>query len=362
MSYQDSLRILEEYKEQREDFSTLEAIATDIVTGVIYDAGITVMDIKHRVKSVTSLLNKVNRKPDSYKHLCDITDILGVRIICYFTDEIDIIGNLIINNFVIDEEKSVDKRRLIKADSFGYLSLHFICYLKNDGRYDKNLCSLPFEIQIRTVLQHQWATIEHTFGYKTQYGVPRYVRREFSRLAGLLELADDEFVRVRNHVEQYTQDIHDRIIDNDADDVSIDSVSLEEFLNYNKQMQDFVMKIASIEDSEVEYTSSEAYIEQLAWLEKYTLGDLNKMLKENRKLAYKLAFNTLSGTELEMIASNVALRFLCRAELVAKGYSLEEIVGFLSISVKDHDRAVRQAERLLAQYEAIKASEDLEEQ
>lgn len=358
MSYQDSLKILEEYKDARENYNTLETIATDTISGIISDAKISVMDIKHRIKTVTSLLNKVNRKPDNYKHLSDMTDILGIRVICYFTDEIDRIGDLIVDHFIIDEEKSVDKRKIIKADSFGYLSLHFICYLPDNGMYDKELCKLPFEVQIRTVLQHQWATIEHTFGYKTKFGVPRYVRREFSRLAGLLELADDEFVRVRNHVEQYTEDIHDRIVENNADDVLIDSVSLEEYMNYNKQMQDFLVKVAGIEGSTIEYANSESYIEQLAWLDKYTLGDLQKFLKDNKKLAYELAVETLAGTDMDVLSSSVALRYLCRAELCNKGYTKDEIVDFLSLSVRDSNRALKQAERLISQYESISSRDE----
>ena len=362
MSDQRSLVILDEYKAERENFDKLEVLTTTLVKEIISEAGIHVMDIKHRVKTVTSLLGKVNRKPESYKHLSDMTDILGVRIICYFTDEIDVIGELMEKFFVIDEEKSVDKRKLIKADSFGYLSLHYICSLPNNGQFPEELCRLQFELQIRTVLQHQWATIEHKFGYKTKFGVPRYVRREFSRLAGLLELADDEFVRVREHVKQYTEDIHDRIVENDADDVLIDSISLEEYMNYNKQMQEFLNKLASIEDSSIEYANSEIYIEQLAWLDKYTLGDLQKMLYENREVAFRLAQDTLIGTELDVIASNVALRYICRAELVNKGYTKDEIVDFLSLTVKDLNRAEKQAERLIGQYEKIMSDMEDEEE
>ena len=48
------------------------------------------------------------------------------------------------------------------------------------------------EIQIRTVMQHAWAEIEHDLGYKSKEDIPDKYRRQFSILAGLIELADDK--------------------------------------------------------------------------------------------------------------------------------------------------------------------------
>ena len=43
---------------------------------------------------------------------------------------------------------------------------------------------VKIEFQVRTLLQHAWAEIEHDFGYKTEVAVPREMRRRFCRLAG----------------------------------------------------------------------------------------------------------------------------------------------------------------------------------
>ena len=63
-----------------------------------------------------------------------------------------------------------------------------ICSLPKDKGYPEELTEYTFEIQFRTVLQHAWAEIEHDLGYKTEFGIPLDVRREFSRVAGLLEI------------------------------------------------------------------------------------------------------------------------------------------------------------------------------
>lgn len=62
---------------------------------------------------------------------------------------------------------------------------------------------LKLEIQIRSILQHTWAEIEHDIGYKSELEVPKSIRRKFSRMAGLLELADQEFDAIRVELKNY---------------------------------------------------------------------------------------------------------------------------------------------------------------
>lgn len=62
---------------------------------------------------------------------------------------------------------------------------------------------LKCEIQIRSILQHAWAEIEHDIGYKNEIAIPKQMRRKFSRIAGLLEIADQEFVQIRSELEDY---------------------------------------------------------------------------------------------------------------------------------------------------------------
>ncbi|MCI6613768.1 MAG: hypothetical protein MSC54_06140 [Clostridiales bacterium] len=170
--------------------------------------------------------------------------------------------------------------------------------------------------------------------------------RELARIAGLLELADDEFVRVRDGMKAYTDDIRRKITENRADDVLIDLISLREFLERNTRMQAFTAELAAICGAELDQISPESYIEQLRWLGKKTLGDLQNMLDEDHDLALAMAKQTLDGTELDILSSNVGLRFLCRAELIHKGYTLEQAAEFLKLSMGDTARAERQAKHL----------------
>lgn len=356
MNIKDRL-IMDEYREQRADFVKLGEIVHTMLRSVAKEAGIPVMSIEHRIKDEKSLEGKLYRKGDGYQHLDDITDILGARIICYFNDDVDRIGQIIEQTFAIDYENSSDKRALMRADAFGYLSLHYICTLPDEEDYPDELRSKSFEIQIRTMLQHAWSDINHDLGYKSQFGVPRTITREFARLAGLLEIADNEFVRVRDDMNRYTEETRRKIIENDADDVLIDMISLDEYMRSNCEIRTFIDRLASIENSEINEINPEAYIPQLKWLKLETIGDLSRMLEKNKAIAYKLAEKTLKGSELDILASNVALRFLCRAELVASGYSQDEAAEFIYISVKNKERAERQAKHLFKMYKDIKGDE-----
>lgn len=345
--------ILEDYRKQKDDFIQLGDTVHSILDELCRDSGIKPLVIEHRVKKEKSLAGKLERSGGWYSTFEDLTDILGARVICFFSDDIDKIGKSVEERLVIDWDNSSDKRALIKADSFGYLSLHYICSLPFNAGYPDNICGKKFEIQIRTVLQHAWAAINHDLGYKSEFGVPRDVTREFSRIAGLLEIADDEFVRTRDHMREYTENIRQKIIENKADDVHIDSISLNEYVKRNTKMQTFLHEISMIANAEISEIDAENYIVQLKFLGKETLGDLQQMMDENRSLALLLAKNSLANAELDILSSTVGLRFLCRAELLNKNYPSQKITEFLKLSLGTEDKASRQAKHLLGMYEKI---------
>ena len=343
--------ILEDYRKQRDDFVKLGDTVHSMLSDIVKDLGLTVLAVEHRVKEEKSLAGKLERKGDLYNTFEDITDILGCRVVCFLSDEIDKIGEKIEQNFVVDWEHSSDKRALIKEDTFGYLSLHYICSLPFGDKWPDEICGKKFEVQIRTILQHAWSAIHHDIGYKSDFGVPREIKRQFARLAGLLELADDEFVRARDNMVGYTEDIRQRIITDDADDVTINMISLNEYVLHNQRMLNLILEIAEIAGAEVRKIDPESYIPQLAFLGITKLGDIEVMIKENHDLAISLAKKALSAADLDIVSSSVALRFLCRAELLNKNYDFDKMVEFLKISLGTKEKAERQAKHLLSQKE-----------
>ena len=81
---------------------------------------------------------------------------------------------------------------------------------------------------------------------------------------------------------------------------------------------------------------------------------MQQMLEENRELALKLAERALANADLDILSSSVGLRFLCRAELLNKHYSLEKTTEFLKLSMGTTEKAERQAKHLFRTYEKVK--------
>lgn len=342
-----SQRIVEEYRELKPDFQKLGEMVVADLKKVVGEAGIEIQTIEFRVKKEDSLIGKLGRKGDKYTSLSDITDVLGVRIICFFADDVNKVAAILERMFLIDWENSVDKRAQLSPDTFGYLALHYICSVKADSGYPEKMCEQRFEVQMFSMLQHVWNLINHGLGYKSEFGVPRRITRKFSRVAGLLEIADDEFMSIRDHVHQYSSEIRERIANNTADDVELDLVSLREFVFHNREMHRFLLEIADLCGAKISEIDPESYLVQLRWLGKTNIGELQEMLQENRKLAYELAGQSLRNADLDILSTNMGLKYLCRAELLNKDYSREKVIEFLKLSLRKADRAEKQADRLL---------------
>ncbi|MCF0223577.1 MAG: RelA/SpoT domain-containing protein [Fibrobacter sp.] len=343
--------ILSEYDGQREAFLELQRQVSDQISDALKKDGIRVLSLSARVKDRASLHGKILRKPGKYFSLSEITDILGVRVIVFFADDIDRTGRVIEQTFNVDRENSVDKRKSIAATEFGYLSLHYICSIKPE--INRELSPFKFEIQIRTGLQHIWAEIEHDIGYKSKFGIPRQIRRLFSKMASLLEIADDEFLVIRDGMDGFVSDMHKKIATGKTDAVHINSISLAEYMAKSGKVKKLLEQIANIDGAEISDISPEVYVAQLDYLGKKTLADLDKMIDNLGPLALQLAEKALKGLELDILSSNVALLFLCRAELVTGDYDRDTLTGFYMHSFKKKEHAEKQADQVLRLRETL---------
>jgi putative GTP pyrophosphokinase len=262
--------------------------------------------VDYRVKSKDSAERKLARKTaeeGSPRSVATLTDLLGIRVITYFRDEVDAVARVIEREFIIDPENSVDKRGVLDADRFGYLSLHYVAEL-SPGRLRlpdyPEFRGIKFEIQIRSILQHAWAEIEHDLGYKTEAAVPRAVRRRFSRLAGVLELADDEFLGLREGFSR-NQDEARRTIARGALKIEIDQDSLFAFVQSSRPVTELDGVIARLMNCSVQKRIDREFIgrqaEQLVRVGFQSVEELSEYLGENRPLLEKFIGRWLSLTE-----------------------------------------------------------------
>lgn len=188
--------------------------------------------IEARTKDIESFREKISRTSKAYNNpLEEITDLTGLRIITYYQNDAMLIGEAIESEFEIDETHSV-KHAPVDSE-FGYRSAHYIVTLKA-SRTDliewAGLSSFKAEIQVRTVLQHAWAAISHKLQYKRENDVPKSLRRKLFRLSALFELADDEFMSLRDASEKLAEEIELQITEG-APDIPIDHLSISQFIS-----------------------------------------------------------------------------------------------------------------------------------
>jgi len=151
--------------------------------------------VKGRVKSISSILEKLQRKNQNINELEEkIEDLAGIRILCQFVEDIDKVVQIIENRSDM-EIKSI-KDYIANAKDSGYRSYHMIIY------YDVNTIHgvkrVQAEIQIRTLAMDFWATVEHSLAYKYQGNIPEEIRARLSGAADALLLLDHEMSSVRN--------------------------------------------------------------------------------------------------------------------------------------------------------------------
>lgn len=187
--------------------------------------------LEARTKDITSFRDKVARTSKAYRDpLSEVTDLCGLRVIAYYQDQVDSIGRLISSEFLVDDENS-----LVHAASgaeFGYKSSHFVVRLKQERgglREWHGLADFSAEIQVRTVLQHAWAAISHKLQYKREEDVPQLLKRKLFRLSALFEIADDEFVSLRDESSVVKKEIVDQLTGGNRK-LPLDAVSLWQLL------------------------------------------------------------------------------------------------------------------------------------
>ena len=282
--------IRKEYINNKAKYEVFTKTLENLINDILKAKRVRIHSVTSRVKSLNSLIDKINKPDAEYNRLDDVKDISGIRIITYFSDDVDHIADIIKKEFDIDLKSSVDKRTILDPDRFGYLSLHYSVKLPKSrlALTEFNpFKGLSSEIQIRSILQHTWAEIEHDLGYKSNQAVPKDIRRRFSRLAGLLELADEEFVLIRNKLKEYENKLPEEVKNSPAT-VLIDKASLVAYVRISDQIQKLdkiFMSPSLFNAKKIELDSGwlANLIDRLQCVGLKTIGDINNALNVNKK-------------------------------------------------------------------------------
>ena len=303
--------ILQEY---RDNLPLLNKTADEVRASLrkaLDDAGLIIAALECRVKTEHSLAGKLELKGSKYASLGDLTDIIGLRVITFYIDDVDKVASAVERLFTVDWENSVDKRKLHDIDSFGYLSLHYICSTPG--------CPYRFEIQMRTVLQHAWANMNHDTGYKSGVEIPTRYRRDMSRIAGMLELIDDEFSRIRTEINDYRRRVQALVASGNLADVALDGDSFRSFLAI-EPFKNLNRKIAAVNQAEIQDVSLLQFLPVFKGMGFKTLGDIENLIKQYSEAAYQIATFQIGLTDIDIVSSSIGPQDLCIAYIIKSGW------------------------------------------
>lgn len=127
--------------------------------------------IFYRGKSSDSLQKKIDKNPGKYGESKKIQDLIGIRVCLYFSDDIDLVKDLISKKFEYDHSSSTID--LPGETEFGPTRYNLIFKLPDALKQAmevpasiRPVVDLTFEVQIRTVLSEGWHEVEHDLRYK----------------------------------------------------------------------------------------------------------------------------------------------------------------------------------------------------
>jgi putative GTP pyrophosphokinase len=185
----------EEYSQ--EEYQTLLLGIVDEVQRLL-SVSVPRFQIKHRVKDFEGYLHKLTKVEAGGHRPEHIEDMLGIRIICPFLDDLDEVERVMTNHFAI---RGVDRKRQSQSvREFGYDATHFVMDIRGQGVAHPLPHVAPVcEVQLRTILQDAWAEVEHELIYKSDWPIPTYrIRRKLAALNANLALSDIIFQELRD--------------------------------------------------------------------------------------------------------------------------------------------------------------------
>ena len=99
--------ILKEYDSKKELLDAFGPDLEELFVELMKKENIKYNSVLNRVKVRKSLRTKIIHKNNKYNDLSEITDVVGLRIITYFSEDVQRIAELIERHFNIDEDNSI---------------------------------------------------------------------------------------------------------------------------------------------------------------------------------------------------------------------------------------------------------------
>ena len=213
-----------------------------------------------------------------------ITDLIGVRVVCLYEDELEKIAQIVRAHFaVIDVTDKVSAVESTEA-SFGYKGLHLdlrLSVAERDLPEHAAYAKWPFELQVRTIIQDSWSVLDHKIKYKKS--IPGQLKRRINVLSALFELADREFRQIRDATAAELLQAPDETAE-PATDIAADLQAPTRAAATSSELNAFTfLKIAThfFKDFEFEPSKVDGFVDDIqAWSAGMTRARFNSLMRE----------------------------------------------------------------------------------
>ena len=154
-----------------------------------------------RIKTAESIVKKLERKEREVTFetaVNTLNDIAGVRVVCYFADDIYQIADAVRRqkDFTIVKEKNYIR----KPKKSGYQSLHLI--VEVPVTYLDKTTAVRVEIQIRSVAMDYWAELDSQMCYKKDAGQLEAVEKATKQYADIIAGVDKNMLELRKKIQK----------------------------------------------------------------------------------------------------------------------------------------------------------------
>jgi putative GTP pyrophosphokinase len=207
--FPDRITLLKRYERH---ISTLARVSKDL-TEMLEEAlqGLSSHPmVKGRYKEFGSYYKKYLKLLNAQKGDPVITDLIGLRVVCPFLEDLRAVEDIIRERFTVLE---LDRKGAhFSFKEFGYESVHLLIKIPDSLLEKRGRCNCEVaEIQIRTILQDAWAEVEHELVYKAEFTpFDDPMKRKLAAVNASLSLADSIFQEIRTYQRQLNGELSKR--------------------------------------------------------------------------------------------------------------------------------------------------------
>jgi ppGpp synthetase/RelA/SpoT-type nucleotidyltranferase len=227
-------QFVQQYVEDRSKYTDLARTLENSLRIIVGRLGISA-HVSSRVKEADTVREKIIRK-NYTEFQRQLQDLVGVRVVTLYDCDVDRFVRAFLDDFdkggvaeVLHKDSS-NKKSQLRPNEFGYLSSHVVFKIATDINPWGSFGGMFAELQVRSTLQNGWADVSHSMDYKGSHFAPPPIRRRLHAISALLEVADNDFDRMRAELDEMAKQYQDTVRRRKFERLSIDALSVSLYL------------------------------------------------------------------------------------------------------------------------------------